>query len=153
MAIGISVVIFLFSAQSGTASLQVSDEFTVSALQLFPNMKSNNAETLLQIAKSLAFIVRKTAHFTIYFALGIAVFGTAYQFTQNKKKSVYTTMLYCFVYAITDELHQYFVPGRSARVFDVCVDTLGALTGVLLCLFVLFLLQKRAGKKQLQQTL
>ncbi len=146
-AIGISIAIFLFSAQSGTASLQISDGFTVSALQFFPNMKGNNAETLLQIAKSLAFIVRKTAHFAIYLALGITVFGTVYQFTQTKKKSIVATMGYCFFYAITDEIHQYFVPGRSARVFDVCVDATGALTGVCICLFVLFLLQKHADKK------
>jgi len=34
---------------------------------------------------------------------------------------------FCVAYAITDEIHQYFIPLRSADVLDVCADTLGAL--------------------------
>ena len=35
------------------------------------------------------------------------------------------------LYAVTDEVHQYFVPGRSCELRDVLVDTSGALTGIL----------------------
>ena len=35
-------------------------------------------------------------------------------------------------YGVTDEVHQLFVPGRSATVEDWVADTLGAMTGVLL---------------------
>ena len=40
--------------------------------------------------------------------------------------------LFCALYACSDELHQYFVPGRSCRFFDVCVDSAGAFCGTLL---------------------
>lgn len=40
--------------------------------------------------------------------------------------------LFCALYACSDELHQYFVPGRSCRFFDVCVDSAGAFCGALL---------------------
>ena len=34
-------------------------------------------------------------------------------------------------YAVTDELHQWFVPSRGASVWDVLLDTLGATAGVI----------------------
>ncbi len=34
------------------------------------------------------------------------------------------------VYGMTDEVHQYFVPGRTADVLDWCADTAGALAAV-----------------------
>ena len=36
------------------------------------------------------------------------------------------------LYAISDEIHQYFVPGRSAEIRDVLIDVLGANIGILL---------------------
>jgi VanZ family protein len=43
-------------------------------------------------------------------------------------------------YAISDEWHQTFVPGRHGQWFDVGVDTLGAL-------FMMFLAQSRWGRR------
>jgi VanZ family protein len=37
-------------------------------------------------------------------------------------------------YAITDELHQHFVPGRQAAPLDVAIDTLGVVIGVIVAL-------------------
>ena len=48
--------------------------------------------------------------------------------------------LLCLMYAITDELHQIFVPGRVASIWDVLIDTMGAAFGVLL-----FMLIRKAG--------
>lgn len=39
-----------------------------------------------------------------------------------------------FAYALTDELHQSFVPGRDADPFDIAVDAVGI--GLALCLLV-----------------
>jgi hypothetical protein len=36
------------------------------------------------------------------------------------------------LYAVSDELHQHFVPGRAGRPLDVAIDATGALVGVLL---------------------
>jgi VanZ family protein len=36
-------------------------------------------------------------------------------------------------YACTDELHQMFVPGRSAEVNDLLADAIGALGGIAAC--------------------
>jgi VanZ family protein len=34
---------------------------------------------------------------------------------------------FCVAYGISDEIHQYFIPLRSADGWDVCADSLGAL--------------------------
>ena len=36
-------------------------------------------------------------------------------------------------YAVSDELHQSFVPGRDASAYDVITDTIGALAGTMGC--------------------
>ena len=57
-----------------------------------------------------------------------------------------------FLYAITDEIHQIFVPGRSAQFRDILIDTLGASFGYLLihALLTLFTKLKSNSKTQNQ---
>ena len=45
-------------------------------------------------------------------------------------KLVLLSLLICFLYACSDEIHQLFVPGRSGEARDVLIDTLGACLGV-----------------------
>ena len=40
------------------------------------------------------------------------------------------TLVFCFLYAITDEIHQMFVPGRAAMIRDVIIDSCGALCSI-----------------------
>ncbi len=57
--------------------------------------------------------------------------------------------IFCVLYACSDELHQYFVPGRSCKFFDVCVDSSGAFFGALLFWGIFYLgEQKRERKRQ-----
>ena len=53
-------------------------------------------------------------------------------------------------YAITDEFHQYFIPGRSAEIRDVLIDSSGALTGILFVIIVLAIIKiiKKKIKKE-----
>ena len=37
----------------------------------------------------------------------------------------------CITYAISDEAHQLFVPGRGARLKDVLIDSFGAAIGIM----------------------
>lgn len=40
-------------------------------------------------------------------------------------------------YAITDEIHQYFTPGRNASIVDVCIDSAGVLTGIFILVILI----------------
>ena len=50
---------------------------------------------------------------------------------KNKSVIIYS-LLICFVYACTDEFHQYFVDGRYCSFIDVLIDSIGSLISILL---------------------
>lgn len=49
-----------------------------------------------------------------------------------KHHYIFYTILVGILYGITDEIHQYFVPGRYSETLDVIADALGVLLGLLL---------------------
>lgn len=80
------------------------------------------------LGKRLSVNIRKNAHFFIYLALGSGLL-----LCRKKKdtKEMIQTILFILVYAIGDEFHQSFIPGREATFRDVCIDTLGGISGVI----------------------
>lgn len=44
-------------------------------------------------------------------------------------RRVWLAVLIAFLFGISDEVHQYFVPNRSADVMDVVADVVGATLG------------------------
>src|ERR1019366_6486188 len=66
-------------------------------------------------------LIRKAAHFTEYGILfWLLVRGPM-------ARRPYLALMLCVVYALTDEGHQAFVPGRTASLYDVALDSSGAL--------------------------
>lgn len=87
------------------------------------------------------FFIRKAAHVSEYAALGfLSAFAFAYTFRQAKL--FYGGIIFTFLYAVSDEIHQLFVPGRSGQVRDVLIDLGGALLGVL-CLGICYLIWRK----------
>lgn len=81
-----------------------------------------------------SFIVRKCAHFLEYFILGILLFN-GFKNIKRLKQTFGISLLLGIIYAASDEIHQYYIPGRGPRIQDVMIDSLGVLAG--LCLLVL----------------
>ncbi|MDR1439755.1 MAG: VanZ family protein [Clostridiales bacterium] len=80
-------------------------------------------------------IIRKTAHLAEYFILGLlataawaASLGEPGGRAQIGLAGRYGAAL-GIAYAATDELHQFFVPGRAAMLTDVMLDGIGAVAG------------------------
>lgn len=76
--------------------------------------------------------VRKTAHFSEYLILyfiTLNVFRCNFKIKYSKAYS----LLFVFGYACSDEIHQYFIPGRAMAFKDVLIDTLGGTVGYLIC--------------------
>jgi len=69
-------------------------------------------------------------HFIEYFILGILTFLTLKEHLIKRPNLL--ASFWCFFYALTDEFHQLYVPGRQSTLKDWLVDAAGALTGVLL---------------------
>lgn len=79
-----------------------------------------------RIADSLDFIVRKCAHMAEYFALTCCV---SFLFIHIKRSCFGRVRISAAIigalYAMSDEIHQLFVPGRAGRVSDVLIDSVG----------------------------
>ncbi len=135
LCLAVMYVIFTFSSATGAESEQVSQNLLSKIIEFIGNIISHNA-------------LRKIAHFSEFAALGFCFTG-AIHYTFGKKK-FYLPLIPCFLYAVSDEVHQYFVPERACRVFDIFVDTCGIITGIgiffLTILIITKITEKRSSK-------
>ena len=103
----------------------------------------------LTMAEKIEYPVRKAAHMTEYAILGLLSFTFYRGILKKEKRQFLAALLTAAVYAATDEFHQYFIPGRSAEVMDVCIDTLGASIGLAILFFTLKVVRKHCQKSKL----
>lgn len=114
--------IFSFSAQQGSDSGALSGSivgFLINLWQAFFPSISLDTDTV-------HFIIRKGAHFTVYFVLGLLVANALSKSFKTSKKHFFLTIAICCLYAISDEVHQSFVPNRGPSAWDVLLDTAGS---------------------------
>ena len=121
------LLIFSLSAQPAEQSRQLSGGITDTVIEtvekVVPNITINR--------DTLSHLIRKNAHFFAYFILGILVTNALYQTTKiQSKRQIMLAFIICVLYAISDEVHQLFVPGRSGEVRDVLIDSAGASVGI-----------------------
>lgn len=82
-----------------------------------------------QFAIQIEHAVRKTAHLAEYAVLGLLLSHTFYGFGKCGKGGLFFSILCGAGYAVTDEVHQLFVPGRSGQITDVMIDASGVVLG------------------------
>jgi len=85
------------------------------------------------------------AGYAVMGALSVRAFGTL-RLRQNPVLLVMVSILFSFLYGISDEIHQYFVPSRQADVLDALFDGLGGALGVWGYLFLEKRLLHAAGR-------
>lgn len=146
-------VIFSFSAQEKEESSEVSEAFSyrmVSSTGLLFHLNLDE-EQLREIANAIENTVRKAAHMTEYGILSVLfyIWLGKWQFAISRRSIM--AMVFAALYAVSDELHQTFVPGRAGRFSDVIIDSIGAVIGVVVFLGVKkcisFLWNRRKSKK------
>ena len=69
-------------------------------------------------------VVSKVLHLIEYAILGFLILPIA-----GEANPLVTAVLVSTAYAASDELHQWFVPGREAAVRDVVIDMAGSVIG------------------------
>ncbi len=134
LSLAVMVMIFTFSAATGEESEEVSQNLLSKIIEFIGNYISHN-------------FLRKLAHFSEFAALGFCMTG-AIHFTFGKRK-FYLPLIPCVLYAVSDEIHQHFVPERACRVFDMFVDTCGIMTGIGIFLILILIISKITKKKEL----
>lgn len=128
--------IFKFSSQDGVESGGLSKKVTTKFVNIFPYTKNLSNETKNKLIEHGEIIVRKSAHLSIYTLVGIFIMAFMSTFNTSLKIQFGVSILVGLIYAITDEYHQSFVPGRGPSFVDVCIDTTGVFIGILIILAI-----------------
>lgn len=126
------LVIFNFSSQNGPKSTKTSDVVTSMVVNVTTSVTNKDIprEEVKKKVEDSTFLVRKTAHFTEYLILGILVLQLLSDYTKINKRMLIVSLIICYLYAVSDEVHQIFIPDRTAKVLDTFIDGAGSLVGI-----------------------
>ncbi len=141
-----AALIFAFSAQDGDASTQQVDKVESAVTDTFIpdyNPEKPVAERTW-IDENLTLLLRKSAHVILFGTLGALIFLFLLTWKGDVLSRYLTSLLLTLLYAVSDEIHQVFVAGRSGRFTDVLIDMGGALVFTT----VIFLMVKLIRRKE-----
>jgi len=129
------LVMFVFSAQLKTPPAGHSDGIYFSGVM--PIFTEQSWET----------IVKKGSHMAGYGLLAVLLMRALRIENQPVREAAHLAILLAVSYALTDELHQAFVPGRHASVLDIGFDYVGAASA---CLVARNVLERRTDNERRQ---
>lgn len=135
-------IIFMFSSDNGNQSNKKSDGVIMSVCKIFVHHNLTESEKKHIINKYVVF-VRKSAHFIIYLILGLSLISLIKEFRTVNWYSFIIAFIIAVLYACSDEIHQIFVSGRSAKVTDIIIDGFGSFIGI----YLYYILYKVRRKK------
>lgn len=133
LVIGWMGIIFYFSHQTSTVSSALSKDLAkdvYESVDLTPERFEHKPDEWLIAHYKI--LVRKVAHLVQFFVLGILLtLALSMHISSINKVTVYSFTISA-LYAIGDEIHQSFIPGRGAKTGDVIIDLVGILLGCML---------------------
>jgi len=90
-------------------------------------------------------LLRKSAHLMEYAVLAVFLYNSLKPVGNPSwsRKAAFWALVASGSYSITDELHQLFVPGRHASLFDCLIDTTGAFLGLFVLSKAIVMLQRK----------
>lgn len=94
------------------------------------------------IAPFTQFLIRKFAHFSSFFLLGIFSFLSFKRLFVFSWTSPFFVWFYTIFWAVFDEFHQFITGDRTPSVHDVVLDSTGSLCGIILCGLIYYLVKK-----------
>ena len=133
--------IFFLSSQQSDDSINTTNSVINIIYGIYQFIVGNKGLSLEKFCEIYFDPIREIAHFSEFGLLGLITYINSKEYFQNKH--VLYSIIFCIIYAISDEIHQLYVPGRYCDVLDVLVDTLGATLAILL----IHLLSKKCLKK------
>lgn len=149
------IMIFLLSsdvAEDSSVKSSAVTEFLLKIWGFFQNSDGTGTPTTeaavdlfpLELEK----IVRKVAHFSEYFCVGLLSYSLVLLWWKGKVWSGRVLIgMQLLLSASLDEIHQYFVPGRYAAVKDVLIDCAGGITGMVILRMVFAIRKYKRYKK------
>ena len=144
LTVAMMIVIFCFSMQDAEKSDQTSGKISKEVVHVVhPDYDQKPPEIQRGIFDDVQHVVRKTAHFTEYTLLGLLTRLCLFSWFGKRKWLLPAAWGAGTLYAVTDELHQRLIDGRSGQWTDVLLDSSGVLAGALIAGLILFLASKR----------
>ena len=126
-----AVMIFAFSGQKAEQSNQTSTTVAKKIVAVAPELTFSTKAENNVARKVMGAILRKAAHFFLFFAFAILIQSLLQTYPKLCKYAFLLSLVICVLYAGVDELHQMSVSGRSARWMDIAIDSVGAFLGLL----------------------
>ena len=131
-------MIFNFSNQDSEKSGSTSQKVTEAITKDVKSIQKLNKNEKAKVIDKIEDVIRKIAHFSIYSLVGILLMALLSTYNISENNKIFYTIIIGMIYAMSDEFHQSFIPGRSGQVSDVFLDTLGVSVG---CLFILLIIK------------
>lgn len=90
----------------------------------------------------IEFLIRKGTHFFYFGIIALAIYAALPKF----KYRTLTAALIATLFAIADEFHQSLTSGRTATAQDVMLDTVGAISALLLLTWIRIIRTRKPAK-------
>ena len=128
--------------ESGRLSLGITETVAGIFVPEIDQMDDGEREAILEILNRK---IRESAHLLQFVPMGFSLYGLLLSFEERvsgktwKKRGllVLAAIAGGLLYALSDEIHQYFVPGRAFQLFDIVMDMLGVILGCACALLIL----------------
>ena len=132
-------VIYALSDKPAAKSSVQSESLALRLVRIATRFSSMTEAERVRLSLILEPYIRDIAHMVEYAVLFILLYMAVRLFVSGRYTVILSCLAVCFIYACTDEIHQYFVPGRAFELIDIGLDTLGAvIVSVALLLFFCF---------------
>lgn len=125
--VAVMVTIFMLSAENGEKSTDTSGRFV-------------RLLTFILGFTPPEDVVRTLGHFCEFAALGFLSANMLFAY-KDKLKPV-LTVAFSIGYAVTDEIHQIFVPERACQLSDLAVDSAGIISGTIIFSIIYLIIKK-----------
>ena len=134
LVIGVCGLIYWFSSNDGSRS-SVQSGRVVALIQRILSIDTSVMEYHYRLAFNdlMSIAVRKAAHFSVFMLLGGLSYYALFPVKSRGLRLIFAVM-FCTLYACTDELHQTMVSDRAGLMSDVFIDAAGALLGAFIFL-------------------
>ena len=148
MLLGTFYIIFGFSNQDAEQSSSVSRQVTETVTKDVKKIQKLEPTEKEKVLSQIEHIIRKIAHFSLYTVVGILIMSLMSTYNIKQKTRYKASLSTGIIYAISDEIHQSFTPGRSPMVGDVFIDTCGVIFGIIIVKTCMGIITKVQNKKE-----
>lgn len=133
-------VIFGFSGQNGEESGSISRKITEAVTKNISSIQNLEKQEKEKVLNKIEHIIRKLAHFSLYAVIGFLLMSLMSTYNLKQKNRILVSCSVGLLYAISDEIHQAFIPGRGPQIADVGIDFSGVVVGILISILIIKIL-------------